>query len=149
MLLLCLFISFALLILQTSYRSPNVFSEYSRSSFISFSLWNHRFKILTVQLIVLPLVMFMILAMFIWPQWTVTRQMFDSIYLLKEYKEKRILSSVNRHYTSPEYEFLNSKFARVEINFDKIDFHKRVIEGAEEAEGAGVFQEMERKDLLR
>ena len=83
--------------MQSTFR--NLFSFLSSpSSFIMYDLWDSKFRLITIALINLPLIIAGIYSLFVWPSWTVTRQIFDYLYLLKEFKMQRIFGYMNKKY---------------------------------------------------
>jgi hypothetical protein len=93
------FIYALLLIIWSPFRNFYFQLENATSSMLFYESWNQRFRIITVSLMTMPFLVSAIYSMFVWPNWNISQNSFDSIYLLKEYKLARQMGKGDRYKT--------------------------------------------------
>merc|ERR1711998_587747 len=82
-----------------------------RIPFIDDIVWGYRFRVLTVQLITIPLIIGNLIVLCIWPKSTINSDNLDPIFRLKVYKDMR------RHWFDKEYQ---QALAPIAVLLDKI-----------------------------
>lgn len=127
LILISLIIGFLILFVQGTV--TDIFDPYSQESgFTNQNLLSFRFGIIYYSFINIVLLVMQIYSLYVWPEWSLTRQIFDSIYLLKEFKVNKIIGLNQINYKSDIYNVFSSDFVRHYTNIDNIKNQKHLID---------------------
>lgn len=124
--LLSLSAGFIFLLFQGSVMS--IFNPFgSQSGFTNRALTTPRFVCVYLGLINVVILVTSVFSLYQWPEWTISRTIFDSLYLLRELKVYKIVCVNQLDYKSNVMQLLNSQFVTLHTNADTVVNQKNLI----------------------